>query len=227
MSNTVPNILLRGLNLEDILKKYNDGYFNNLIINKININLRVKDIFLTQNLQTNDSKPEDNQCFSIKNRGLELKMLTTNHNEFIGANSDSGEKICMRCCRKFNHSKASIIVDSKIEIYLRGENYIPIHKYYSIMTFCTYNCVFEKLKKDLKSVSSGYETEKAFSLTKEVFFKLYPKETEVPIAHDPSLLDINGGPLCLSQFFSNEYKYFKLKGLYIYPCKEVFMQFDN
>jgi hypothetical protein len=222
-----PSFILRGLNVSQILINYEKGEYINLELKKVSAKFQIGEIAIKPHNNAVDAQSDE--IFTIKNHGTNIRMLTTNHSEFVNPNIYDANQVysCRRCSREFKNDPCKIVKAKSIETYLVDDVLVEKITYYGNGEYCTFNCVFEVIKLAQRSFCNTYDTEKAMRYTKEVFFKIYPDEKCIPGSHDPDLLDTNGGPLKRNEFFLTEFKYVKMPNLILHPCKNIFAEYNE
>lgn len=204
--------LLRGINPDEIAKKYNDGYFKNCIKKAIN------NSFLDSNIDCDNTKPiyYDSKSFN------KCLIVTSNYEMFNNYKDGEGLPIkgkCQWCLLQIIRPPIGI----PIKCIKNKDKYI----FYVDGVYCSFPCCFSGLKRLLFYT---FKNDKPLYKNSEQLLRLmydlnYPgkKLFEAP---DWQLLVENGGSLTKENFFDSNYSYCKIPG-YLIPIKTRYITKRN
>lgn len=222
MSNKIiiKNILfLRGLDINNIISKYNNYEYSNNIKSNTKIDITSKFQKPNNIIGNNDYY----QCYYFKDKiGIDHRMFTTNQVTFDWYKNKNKKCKLLKCnwCRQdiTNHP-----VGIPVSVSLIDDKYI----YHVEDSFCSFECCLTQLRRlniyNKNYKDSTYKNSEQLLLT--IYKKLYPLSKKLVERPDWRLLNINGGPLSKQDFESKTHKYIITNKLILLPLKREFIQY--
>jgi len=213
-----PNFVLKGIDPNEIKKKYNEGKYNNLRFPSSKI--RLSNISHVSTTIYGSSPDDPKYQFKDKNN-MSIVVVMSNTKDYeiylrgIFENARGGR--CWWCLRDFEHKPVQIPIRME-KMNREDKTYFCFWSENS--RYCGYRCAYawvlrQALMDPLYKLSDYY--------LRMIFHFQYPNESLNP-ATDPRLLEIHGGCLTNEEFDKNNYRYQRTSNVVLLPAKVEYLQ---
>ena len=224
MNKIKPTFLLKGINPNEIKKKYIAGDYKSIKIpeNKIKIDRYVIE------KERDIGKNYNSEIYEYINQtNSQQRVITLNHhyyNNFKSAMLNNrrpritGPYTCQWCRRIFKHKP----LGKPIKLLYDRKKKVDI--FYCEGCYCTGECVLGRLKCYTRGPQMFRRARYVDSetLLRYMFELLYPGKI-LGSTDNWELLDINGGPLSEKEFFSNTHRYYPTDTVFLAPIKTEYL----
>ena len=216
-----PSFRLKKVDVYDVLEKYNNGEFDNILPEAGTNVTKATKITLTK--QYGDSP--DDQVYLHPEGSLKTKVVTINHPLYISCRNGTilSDVKCQDChwCR---HSVSNAGIGIPIKKTIQSDG---ITRYDTIGFYCTYNCAYADLLRLLDRPRSRIPSYLANSLCMlfTLYRQQYPNEPKILKPTQPwQFSDRFGGPLTESEYRANTYRYIPMTHVHMLPSKTLYMR---
>ena len=211
-----PKFLLRGVDMSNILQKYQSGIYVDFDVNKLS---KVTMSHIPIEFDNNGTSPDDQTYFYTDRSNQRQSIITTNHQNFTVYKKTSKyvEKYYCMWCRQ-----SSVCHYVGIPIKMEWDPKTKRSIFYVEHNYCSFDCCFAHLK--INSLRLMYQDciyMDSESMLRILFHLINPGK-ELKAAPDWTLLQNNGGPLSVEQFNSDKVVYQHLPNIIIIPGKSEY-----
>lgn len=226
-SKVVPHFLLKGINFQEILKKYESGYFS---VEKEKCKLTVCKSAPT--LNPSYSNDRDSGVFTCKDKHNKSYVVATTGHDNIRIFLTDCEKMvngrCGYCGEDFIGERVGCpIKHEETPILTEDEGRVRIvHTFWTEGIFCSFECCYAHVRNNMIKPYNFRKvgTESTEFLLKFMYRLLYPDRDVLRPAPDVDLLISNGGSLTSEEWHSGKHEFFRSIKVTAIPAKvEYFM----
>lgn len=219
----VPTFVLKGVTLEEIVKKYRSGYFSRSVEEA---NLGKQKIKLARKMELLApiyGSSNDDAMFTIRDKNNRASIFVTTNNKGyecfkLGVGTLPRGGRCKNCLSDFTEEIIGYPIHYEEKLILVGDKYKIYHYFWVVGCFCTFECA-------LNYIVERHLTE--FEQFLRFLYRLvYPNSGQLIKANDGELLDINHGPLTREQWLDKKHVYIRTKKIVMLPSKEEYIRQD-
>jgi len=214
---TIPVLFLRGISMEDITRRYNEGEFFKLeklpkskvtIGNEINV--------LATKLPNDNGEP----IFSMRDlKGREITYASSNSSAYMYY-MDKQELpkggVCQNCMQIFSHER---VIFPQDYVIIKGQEKTK-YFFWGDEIFHSFRCCYTKHEPYL---GMSVEEKKRVELLLFMYSLVYPGKPMVR-CNDYRLLISNGGSLTPEQWEDENTSYIKTPNVILAPCKFIYQK---
>lgn len=207
LSISVPTFILKKIDPEQLVEKYNQGEFQSISIHKENV--QVKNAIKIIGTGIHDS------VYSCRDKNNVVHTIaTTNCDRYEHLATD--EHVCDWCRLKFTHQEIGIPISYK--------NEHGVLTFYTEGTYCDFPCALADLFRTRGPSLRYYDVAYGDSetLLRLWYFKIRPDEVLKPAPHF-RLLKRNGGSLEEHEYYNRNLTYIKIPGIITLPAKQQYL----
>lgn len=233
-TRVIPTFLLKGLDPNEVLVKYQSGLYSRPIPQKSKINISKNIAVLATSYGTSNKDP----IFCAKDRNnCSLIVATTGHHNYevfttTGGNLPTGGR-CEHCRDTFEEIAVGYPIGYQEQTILVSQdnnfeksNYKLIYVFWVEGTFCTFECALGYVNLLLTRPAAYRDTiiRDSERLLKMLYDFTYPNNKTLRPAPDPRLLKVNGGSLTKDEWSDYRHVYNRTDRVLMIPAKVEYLR---
>lgn len=232
MAKANPSFLLRGIDPNEILKKYKSGFFERDIPKKEKIVVIKKSVIVAPVY----GKTNRDKIFTINDNGNDGSsvIVTTGHENYELYGSNGGELPeggrCDNCKCDFHHKAIGYPVAYEEKYLLCGKGdekkYRVIYVFWMEGEICSFECALTFVNMFI-GPNSEYKNNNLIDSSrwlKFLYSLMYPNEPPLTPSNDFRLLSSNKGPLVFDEWINPKHVYLQTDRVLLLPAKEEYLQ---
>lgn len=188
ISSVQPTFIISDIKFDEIYKKYCEGHYNNLTLDKIKDG-RPKIVSKIKKKEFVSEDVNKERYVIADNRGIKISFV----------NVMKSSTVCQWCRRKIEDKEQKVSIPISIQRTEDNSN----TTFNSHGTYCTFECCYADLNKTYKH---NIKFRNSSTYLNFLFERLYPNQ-RLKQAPDFVLHECNGGPLTDEEFHSDTHTY--------------------